>query len=395
GKAGAVASRARPAASDGRAHRFPDRREPGSAPAAPRPRGRRRPEAPPTGADPRRPGPCPQAGPDRERGPAGGRSGIHRRGDSHAAAAPRARRREHGLPGGRGMSTTAQEVGSSARPDVHPHRRVWPWLLGLGLLLLALVGARSLAARRTAAEAAARGREARPVPAVTAPARTGDIPVYLRGLGPVTAFNTAPGKGRGGGQLLSVPVKEGQTVREGELLAQIDPRSFDVQLQQAEGQLAKDKAARKDAQVILERDQALLDEQIIPQQQLDSQRAQVDESDGAIKADEAQVGNARLQLSYSRITAPFSGRVGLRQVDIGNIVHASDPGGLLVLTQVKPIAVVFSLPQDNLHLVVEKLKTTAALPVLAFDRDNSKQIAEGKLLSLDDRKSTRPRSSHT
>ncbi len=281
------------------------------------------------------------------------------------------------------MSTTAQEVGSSARPDVHPRRRVWSWLVGLGLLLLALVGARSLAARRTAAEAAARGREARPVPVVTAPARTGDIPVYLRGLGTVTAFNTATLKSRVDGQLLSVPVKEGQTVREGELLAQIDPRPFEVQLQQAEGQLAKDKAARKDAQVILERDQALLDEQIIPQQQLDSQRAQVDESEGAIKADEAQVGNARLQLSYSRITAPFSGRVGLRQVDIGNIVHASDPGGLLVLTQVKPIAVVFSLPQDNLHLVVDKLKTTAALPVLAFDRDNSKQIAEGKLLSID------------
>jgi membrane fusion protein, multidrug efflux system len=287
------------------------------------------------------------------------------------------------------MSTTAREVGpapnvgESVRPRSPARRRAWAGLLALALLVLGILGARTLAARRTAADANARAREARPVPVVTAAARTGDIPVYLRGLGTVTAFNTATVKSRVDGQLLSVPVKEGQTVREGELLAQIDPRPFEVQLQQAEGQLAKDKAALKDAQVILERDQALLDEQIIPQQQLDSQRAQVDESEGAIKADEAQVGNARLQLSYSRITAPFSGRVGLRQVDIGNIIHASDPGGLLVLTQVKPIALVFSLPQDNLHLVVEKLKTTAALPVLAFDRDNSKQIAEGKLVSID------------
>jgi membrane fusion protein, multidrug efflux system len=287
------------------------------------------------------------------------------------------------------MSTTAREVGpapnvgESARPRSPARRRAWAGLLALALFVLGILGARTLAARRTAADANARAREARPVPVVTAAARTGDIPVYLRGLGTVTAFNTATVKSRVDGQLLSVPVKEGQTVREGETLAQIDPRPFEVQLQQAEGQLAKDKAALKDAQVILERDQALLDEQIIPQQQLDSQRAQVDESEGAIKADEAQVGNARLQLSYSRITAPFSGRVGLRQVDIGNIVHASDSGGLLVLTQVKPIAVVFSLPQDDLHLVVEKLKTTAALPVLAFDRDNSKQIAEGKLVSID------------
>jgi multidrug efflux system membrane fusion protein len=249
--------------------------------------------------------------------------------------------------------------------------------------VLALVGARTIAARRTAAQANARGRETRPVPVVTAPAKTGDVPVYLRGLGTATAFNTATVKSRVDGQLLSVPVKEGQNVREGELLAQIDPRPFEVQLQQAEGQLAKDKAALKDAQVILERDQALLEEQIIPQQQLDSQRAQVAESEGAIKADEATVGNARLQLSYARITAPFTGRVGLRQVDAGNIVHASDPTGLFVLTQVHPISVVFSLPQDELRTVADKLKTDHALPVLAFDRDNTKQIAQGKLVTID------------
>jgi multidrug efflux system membrane fusion protein len=280
------------------------------------------------------------------------------------------------------MSTTA-EVGSPVQSSSPTRRRVWPWLVGLALLVVGVAGVRAIGAQRAAAGAAARSREARPVPVITAPARTGDVPVYLRGLGTVTAFNTATIKSRVDGQLLSVAVKEGQPVHEGELLAQIDPRPFEVQLQQAEGQLARDTASLQDAQVILERDQALLDEQIVPQQQVDSQRAQVAQFDGAIKADEAQVGNARLQLSYSRIAAPFSGRVGLRQVDIGNIIHANDQNGLFVLTQVRPIAVVFSLPQDDLRMVADKLKTDRSLPVLAFDRDNTKQIAEGKLLTID------------
>jgi multidrug efflux system membrane fusion protein len=185
------------------------------------------------------------------------------------------------------------------------------------------------------------------------------------------------------GQLLSVAVQEGQAVRAGELLAQIDPRPFEVQLEQARGQLERDRAALKDAQVILDRDQSLLRDQILPQQQLDSQRAQVDQLEGAIRSDQAQVKNAELQLSYSRIVAPFSGRVGLRLVDVGNIVHASDAGGLFVLTQVHPIAVVFSLPQDDLRQVTARLQQHASLPVLAYDRDNSRQIAGGKLLTID------------
>jgi multidrug efflux system membrane fusion protein len=218
---------------------------------------------------------------------------------------------------------------------------------------------------------------------VTAAARTGDVPVYLRGLGTATAFNTATVKSRVDGQLVSVVVKEGQAVREGELLAQIDPRPFEVQLQQAQGQLARDRAGLKDAQVILDRDQSLLKDQILAQQDFDSQKARVDQLDGAIQSDLAQVKNAELQLSYARIVAPFAGRVGLRLVDVGNIVHANDPGGLFVLTQVHPIAVVFSLPQDDLRLVTAKLHAGAALAVLAYDRDNSKQIAEGKLLTID------------
>ncbi len=260
-------------------------------------------------------------------------------------------------------------------------RRIWPWLVGLAVLG-ALVAFRGLG-RGASAESAGRGRDVRPVPVVTAAARIGDVPVYLRGLGTAIAFNTATVKSRVDGQLVSVAAREGQLVREGELLAQIDPRPFEVQIEQAEGQLARDRAALKDAQVTLERDLALFNEQIVARQDLDSQRSKVGQFEGAIRSDEAQVHSARLQLSYSHITAPFAGRVGLRLVDPGNMVHANDAGGLLVLTQVHPISVVFSLPQDDLGQVLEKLKAGPALEVEAYDRDNSHQIATGKLLTID------------
>jgi multidrug efflux system membrane fusion protein len=279
------------------------------------------------------------------------------------------------------MSATVS--GGESRPQpAKRSRRAWPWILGLALLL-GLVALRGVGGGHAAADVGGRGREPRPVPVVTAAARVGDVPVYLRGLGTVTAFNTATVKSRVDGQLVSVAVKEGQAVRTGELLAQIDPRPFEVQLQQAQGSLARDRAALKDAQVILDRDQELLHEQILPQQQLDSQRAQVDQLAGAIESDQAQVRNAELQMSYARIVAPFGGRVGLRLVDVGNIVHANDAGGLFVLNQVHPIAVVFSLPQDDLRLVTERLRAGEPLPVLAYDRDNAKPIAEGRLLTID------------
>jgi multidrug efflux system membrane fusion protein len=278
------------------------------------------------------------------------------------------------------MSSEAHPLDS--RSSGAHRRRAWPWIVGIGLVV-AIVAARAMSSHRAAADAGARARDARPVPVVTAAARSGDVPVYLRGLGTATAFNTATVKSRVDGQLVSVAVQEGQAVREGEVLAQIDPRPFQVQLEQANGALARDRASLKDAQVILERDQALLKEQILAQQDFDSQKARVDQFEGAIHSDEAQVKNAELQLSYARITAPFAGRVGLRAVDIGNIVHANDPGGLFVLTQVHPIAVIFSLPQDDLRLVTAKLQAGTALPVLAYDRDNSKQIAEGRLLTTD------------
>jgi membrane fusion protein, multidrug efflux system len=282
------------------------------------------------------------------------------------------------------MTVTGLEEVVDARSgtSVKRRRRVWPWLVGLAVVG-AILTFRTVGARSAAAESAGKGRDARPVPVVTAAARTGDVPVYLRGLGTATAFNNATVKSRVDGQLVSVAAREGQLVREGEVLAQIDPRPFEVQIEQAEGQLARDRAALKDAQVILDRDLALFNEQIVAQQDLDSQRSKVGQFEGAIRSDEAQLHAARLQLSYSRITAPFSGRVGLRLVDPGNMVHANDAGGLLVLTQVHPIGVVFSLPQDDLGQVIAKLKSGPPLEVEAYDRDNSHQIATGKLLAID------------
>jgi membrane fusion protein, multidrug efflux system len=272
--------------------------------------------------------------------------------------------------------------------------RAWIWLIVVACIAVAgywyyrasyARDARSAAATPAAAKGGGRGPGAGnfTIPVVVATATKGDLPVYLNGLGTVTPLSTVTVRSRVDGQLINVAFKEGQYVRAGDLLAQIDPRPFQVQLEQAQGQLAKDMAQRQDAEANLERFKLLYKEGVIPKQQLDTQAASVGQFDGAIKSDQAQIDNAKLQLTYSRITAPISGRVGLRLVDPGNIVHATDANGLLIITQIQPIAVVFTLPQDQLPQVFDKLRKGSLLTVEAYDRDNTAKIATGKLLTID------------
>ena len=269
--------------------------------------------------------------------------------------------------------------------------RWWVWVL---LLVILAGGYWYYRGRTSQADAAAAGGKGPGgaamgapgsfvVPVVVATAARGDLPVFLNGLGNVTAFNTVTVRSRVDGQIVKINFAEGQNVTAGQALVEIDPRPFQVQLEQAEGQLAKDQAQLRDVQVDYERFKLLFQEGVIPKQQLDTQQAQVGTFEGAIKADNATIDNAKLQIMYSHITAPISGRVGLRLVDMGNMVHATDTNGLLVITQLQPIATLFSLPQDQLPQVMARMKKGAPITVEAYDRDNTTKLATGKLLTID------------
>ncbi len=276
----------------------------------------------------------------------------------------------------------------STPPPSPPRRKrsfAWLWLLVLAAAGYGIYRYYENAQQaRNAAAAKAEARNAnRRVPVAAVAAQRGDMPIYLRGLGNATAFNTVNVKTRVDGQLMAVHFQEGQFVQAGDLLAEIDPRPFQVQLEQAQGQLARDEAQLKDAQVNLARYQALWQAQVIPKQQLDTQVAQVGQFKGTIEADRAAIDNAKLQLTYCRITAPIGGRVGLRQVDVGNIVHASDANGIITITQVEPIAILFTIPADELPPVLKKLRAGAKLPVDAYDRSDTNKIASGTLLTVD------------
>ena len=272
--------------------------------------------------------------------------------------------------------------------------RWWLWVLVLGVIAFGFWYFRSSHASSQAAGpptagaaggAAAGGPNAGNfvVPVVVATAQKGDLPVYFNGLGTVTAFNTVTVHTRVDGQIVKVNFTEGQFVNQGDSLVEIDPRPYQVQLEQAEGQMAKDQAQLKDVLVDMGRYTLLYKEGVIPKQQVDTQQAQVGQFEGAIKADQATIDNAKLQLVYARITAPISGRVGLRLMDAGNIVHATDTNGLLVITQLQPISVIFSLPQDQLPQVMAKIRAGGQLQVEAFDRDDTAKITSGKLATID------------
>jgi len=209
-----------------------------------------------------------------------------------------------------------------------------------------------------------------------------DVPVYLVGLGSVTAFYTANIKSRVDGQIMRVNFQEGQLVKEGDLLILIDPRPYQVQLEQMQAQLFKDQASLRDAKLNLDRYNTILPSGSIAQQQVDTQKSTVDQLDGQVRTDQAQIDNAKLQLVYCNITAPFTGRVGLRQVDPGNIVHAADTTPMLILTQLQPIGVIFTLPEDQLPTVAQHMKNST-LMVEAYSRDDQTKLATGKLMTID------------
>jgi multidrug efflux system membrane fusion protein len=261
--------------------------------------------------------------------------------------------------------------------------RPWAWISILSILVVVgyfvvsrIVRTRSASAQPSAAMHAV-------VPVAAAAATRGDLSRYLTAIGSVTAFNTVTVKTRVDGQIVKVAFKEGQTVHQGDVLVQIDPRPYQAALSQVRGQLAKDRATLVNAQQTLVRDQTLYRQDVIAAQDLDNQQSLVGQSEGAVKSDLANLDAAEVQVDYSRITAPITGRIGLRLVDLGNIVHAADTTGLAVITQLQPIAVDFSIPEDNLPQVIQDMRKGQKLPVYAYDRELKNRLATGSLETFD------------
>jgi multidrug efflux system membrane fusion protein len=261
--------------------------------------------------------------------------------------------------------------------------RLWLRRLLFVTLLIAAIAWFAGRERRTNPPAQANAIAAPSIPVVVAKARRGDLPIFLNGLGSVIGYYTVTLHTRVDGELLRVAVREGQIVQAGDLIAEIDPRPFQVQLEQAEGQKERDQATLANAKIDLERYRILYAQNSVPEQQLATQASTVSQLEAAVKSDQGLVDSAKLQLIYTRITSPINGRIGLRQVDPGNIVHASDTNGLAIITQLQPITVLFSLNQDDVPPVMKKLQRGATLAVEAYDREMKNKIATGSLLTVD------------
>jgi membrane fusion protein, multidrug efflux system len=276
-------------------------------------------------------------------------------------------------------------------PPSGSRRKTVIWvIIILFVLLLAFLGYRAAhKASPTQSQGQQGGRRGgagdanRPVPVAVAPVEERNVPVYLEGLGNVQAYYTVTIHSRVDGQLMQVNFREGQQVRKGAELALIDPRPYEVQLSQAEATRYKDQANLENAQRDLQRYADLYKQGVIAQQQYNTQQSVVAQNAGLVRADDAQINSAKLNLIYCHIKSPIDGRVGLRLVDPGNMVHAADQNGLLVITELQPIAVLFTLPEDNLQLVTQHMKGSTRLEVQAWSRDDTQQIADGKLETID------------
>jgi len=279
-------------------------------------------------------------------------------------------------------STDYRKPGPHTTESSSTHKsRWWIWLILAVLIVIAVVWGMRRGASPQAKTAA--DPSARPVLVSTAPAQQGDIGVYLNALGTVTPVYTVTVTSRVQGQITNVLYNEGQMVQKGDPLIEIDPRPYQASLTQVEGQLAHDTAVLNEAKIDLERYQQAFTRNAIAKQQLDDQQQVVLQDEGTVKNDEGQLANAKVNLVYTHITAPISGRVGLRLVDPGNIVQANSSTALVVITQLQPVTVIFSIAEDHLAQIQQQLRKGKRLPVDAFDRAGNTKLASGTLLTLD------------
>src|SRR5580692_368254 len=254
-------------------------------------------------------------------------------------------------------------------------------LIQTALLAVVLAGGIGLALMaKSASKSPAAATEPPPVPIVAGTVAQHDVPIYLTGVGTVVAYNTVVVRSQIQGQLVSIDFTEGQTVHAGDLLAQIDPRPYQAQIEQLTANRDRDQAQLTNALANLDRYTSLAKTGDATPQLLDTQKAQVSQLQNAVKSDSALIDAANIQLSYTRLTSPIEGIVGIRQIDIGNVIHPTDPNGLVVATQVEPISVIFTLPETDLpEIQQQQLQTKTPLTVLAYSQDGKIQLDQGKL----------------